>query len=621
MKDWKRSPEPPGMMGLKDTTYKVQGNWGQPEELDFDPASPLPGTCPTALRTSSSSSSSSFSSSSFSSSSFSSSSFRNPHPPPSSNMSLYSMCLRVILRNISSVQDLGEMPYRNAKPILEECRVEQLVTLEEASPHLLEHTEEVWKRNCLRDFNELRKKYTPSTPCIALPKEPKSWRRLYFRTKGETEQAKLEAAKRIKDKYVQHRAEKEAKKLVVSDRPLMVKNARSAGRRFGLMAAGGGGGGGVSKGQSLMNKARSGSVAQAKLTAPRGGRPTFKGLGRSKMLGAEIAPEAAGAEVRSEMVRPMVAPRRIEGGGSEGLAKLKKFSMPMPGSDGLEEEAKGKTSTSAARSKKEESMQRVDSDAVSVATGLPRLKPHEVAAAAPLTPSCASCPRSGSVSVKSRPTSSGQQAGSSIQKAPPASSSPPPDIARVERRKLDFFGSSKPCSSPSSAATAVGCSSSPRPSSPLSCRLKRTHSSSSTRAPPTKQVASPPTASSPTATSFAPFGSASGKPAVKVIQAKRVRTQEKAESPSSPRPSSPPPPPPEKVASPNTKPARPATAQVRGNGSARPISIRHQSNSFRPAAAGGGQDSRMVRASPAALSSIFAPSRPASRGAGGGGSR
>ncbi len=58
-------------------------------------------------------------------------------------------------------------------------------------------------------------------------KEPKSWRKLYFRTKGEIEQAKVEAAQRIKDKYAQHRAEKDAKKLVVSDRPLMTRNARS----------------------------------------------------------------------------------------------------------------------------------------------------------------------------------------------------------------------------------------------------------------------------------------------------------------------------------------------------------------------------------------------------------
>lgn len=605
------------MMGLKDTTYQVQGNWGQPEELDFDPASPLPNTCPPAFRTTACNPQSAPQSQSSSS---------------SSSLSLYSMCLRVILRNISSVQDLGDMPYRNAKPILEECRIEQLITLEEASLHLLEHTEEIWKRNCLRDFIELRKKYTPTTPCIPLPREPKSWRRLYFRTKGEIEQAKVEAAKRIKDKYDQHRAEKEAKKLVVSDRPLMAKNARSGGRRFGMVA--GAGGGGVSKGQSLMNKARSGSAAQAKLTAPRNGRPAFKGLGRSKAVGAEIAPEAAGIVAR-EMVRPMVAPRRIQGGESEGLAKMKEFSRPLPGSDEPEEGSKPTTS----RSKQAETMQSADSDSAQSSTGLPRLKPHEVAAAAPLTPSATSSPRlsSAAAAAAARPrstsshagSSSSQYAESSSKKAPPQPSSPPPDIARTERRKLNFFGSSKPCSS-SSPVAAAGSSSSPRPGSPLSLSasgievrgMKRSHSSSSTptasRAPPTKMVGSPP-ASSPTASWFAPFGSGAGRSGVKVVQAKRARTREKADSQSqsSPRPS---PPPPERVGSQSTRSTLPATASAsaNGSGSARPSPVRHQSNSFRPSAGVGGvQDGRMVRASPAALSSIFAPSRPASRGSGG----
>uniref|UniRef100_V5GSU7 Elongin-A n=1 Tax=Kalmanozyma brasiliensis (strain GHG001) TaxID=1365824 RepID=V5GSU7_KALBG len=135
------------------------------------------------------------------------------------------MALRVILRNISSVQDLGVLPYRHAKPILEECRIDQLILLEENSPHLLEHTEEIWKRNALRDFIDLRRRYTTEV------KEPKSWRKLYFRTKGETEQAKVDAAKRIKDKYEQHRAEKDAKKLVLANCNLVLPEQGGQRRR------------------------------------------------------------------------------------------------------------------------------------------------------------------------------------------------------------------------------------------------------------------------------------------------------------------------------------------------------------------------------------------------------
>ena len=49
------------------------------------------------------------------------------------------------------------MPYRVAAPLLQQCKPEQLRMIEEASPHLLEHTNDIWQRACLRDFSELRK--------------------------------------------------------------------------------------------------------------------------------------------------------------------------------------------------------------------------------------------------------------------------------------------------------------------------------------------------------------------------------------------------------------------------------------------------------------------------------
>ncbi|SPO27894.1 uncharacterized protein UTRI_05037 [Ustilago trichophora] len=614
MKDWRRSPEPPGMMGLKEPAYHAQGNWGQPDELhhpDFDPASPLPNTTPTI---------------------FLSTDVRNRAAPPrTTGLNLYTMCLRVILRNISSVQDLGDMPYRNARPILEECRIDQLIALEETCPHLLEHTEEIWKRNCLRDFIDLRKKYNPDSAATA--KEPKSWRRLYFRTKGEIEQAKVEAAQRIKDKYAQHRAEKDAKKLVVSDRPLMLKAARSGGRRFGMATAGAGAS--VSKGQSLMNKARSGSAAQAKLTAPRNGRFGFKTQGRSKMVGVEIAPEAAGVESR-QMVRPMVAPRRIQGGGSQGLARMEEFSRPLPGSEAAEEAAKSTTSRSQ---RAEAEAYRIGKqqlpDTTAELTGLPRLKPHEVAAAPPLTPASSSSPGSSTIPLFGRNRIHNL---SPERKAP---SSPPPDVASIERRKLNFFGVAKP--------GAVSISSSSRDGSPSSTSvvevrgMKRPHSttsssasrngdarsvpssSSSSSVTKTVTVTSPP-ASSPTTTSF--FGSNSSKSnnTVRVVQAKRARTQ------ASPRISPPPQtcngktPREDIQLAETTKPARHSNTTEGGTiGGARPTSTRQQSNTL--LVGGGGairspiKDDRLARASPAAISSVFAPSRSSlggSRGATGG---
>ncbi|GAC99885.1 pof4 protein [Pseudozyma hubeiensis SY62] len=481
------------MMGLKDASYPVIGNWGQPEELhstDFDPASPLPHTTPNVF--------------------LSVPSTRQPHPSAHRNTgvnSLYSMCLRVILRNISSVQDLGVLPYHHAKPILEECRIDQLILLEENSPHLLKHSEEIWKRNCLRDFIDLRKKYASFS--LDNVKEPKSWRRLYFRTKGEIEQAKTDAAKRIKDKYEQHRAEKEAKKLVVRDRPMMAKTARSGGRKFGMTVAGGG----VSKGQSLLNKARSGSAAQAKLTATRSARSPFRAQGRSKAVGAEIAPEAAGVEVR-QLVRPMVAPRKVLGGASEGLTKMREFSRLAAGS---EESDERETSTMRGRS----AQQRPSVDGSTSARqhadvtpehAIPRMRPHEVAAAPPLTPTLPSA----STHVSDRSTT----AETSNRKPPP--SVPPPDIARTERRKIDFFGTNtKP------SPTGTSSSSSPRASSSNATGVevrgvKRAHSNSlkhDTR----MSVTSPPASSSNGGTFFSTRAGNAGGSGVRVVQAKHHR--------------------------------------------------------------------------------------------------
>lgn len=522
-------------MGLKDSSSsEIHATWGQPEELSdsFDPAAPL--------------------------------------RPPSSQLrgplSLYSMTLRIILRNISSVTSLGDMPFRNARPILEECHIPHLILLEESSPHLLPHTEPIWRRNCLRDFIDLRRRFA-SPGC----KEPKSWRKLYFRTKGETEQAKVEAAQRIKDKYAQHRAEKEAKKLVVSDRPLMNKTVRGGGRRFGAAGTGG-----VTKGQSLLNKAKAGSAAQAKLTAP--ARGVFRAMGRAQAVLAEIAPEAAGVR---KMVRPMVAPKRIEGGNSAGLERLREFSRPIPGSE-PDSETPVQSSRRACRTESE--------TAAVEAGGLPRLKPSEVAAAPPLVPAATSRERQAASSASSASSGAGIPSSSTRK---PQQQSPPPDIARAERKKLNFFGASRPSSSAAGAggsSSPTGTSSSSPAASGVEVRgIKRNHSSTA----PTK-------ASSNGAGS--PQHSASG---VRIISSKRP----KVESQSSPRISPPPPPP---FSSTNREDSiqrlNSTTVQKSSpypNGTPTRPSI--------PAHAVAPKDERWARASPAALSSIFAPARPAGR--------
>ncbi|PWN96289.1 hypothetical protein FA09DRAFT_288012, partial [Tilletiopsis washingtonensis] len=73
--------------------------------------------------------------------------------------------------------DIGDMPYRIAKPVLESCRAEQLVVLEEASPHLLESTEELWRKLALADFATVRREEAAG---VYERKPPRSWRKHYL---------------------------------------------------------------------------------------------------------------------------------------------------------------------------------------------------------------------------------------------------------------------------------------------------------------------------------------------------------------------------------------------------------------------------------------------------------
>ncbi|KAN0061742.1 hypothetical protein ACQY0O_005734 [Thecaphora frezii] len=274
MKDWQRSPEPPSMMGPSTLGHGSAAEYGSSEEH----RDPVVDDSAVISRLAAKNG------------------YTSLRGGKDAKLSLTNMCKKIIMRNLHAVQDLGDMPFRVAKDILDQCRVDQLIMLEEASPHLQAHTDQIWKRNCLRDFVDLRKKYEDGTK-----KESSSWRKAYLRKKGELEEQKEEAKQRIKDRYASHRAEKDAKKLVVSDRPLMkARSGRKVGA-FGTSTAPG------TKGQSLIMKARSGSAAAARLTGGGGNnafRPTT--VGRARAVGSILQP----AQVAQ---RPMVAPKRVSG--------------------------------------------------------------------------------------------------------------------------------------------------------------------------------------------------------------------------------------------------------------------------------------------------------------------
>ncbi|KOS12972.1 transcription elongation factor b polypeptide 3 [Malassezia pachydermatis] len=78
---------------------------------------------------------------------------------------------------LSALCRRGEMPYRLAKPFLQQCRPDQLRAIEAASPkarHIVHLTLELWHRACVRDFSDVRKAEEEGTLST-----PTSWRDMY----------------------------------------------------------------------------------------------------------------------------------------------------------------------------------------------------------------------------------------------------------------------------------------------------------------------------------------------------------------------------------------------------------------------------------------------------------
>lgn len=98
--------------------------------------------------------------------------------------SLVSMAQRACARDIHAVQDIGDMQWELAEPIVRKVtNPHQLRKLEIASPHILDHTGPLWKTFITRDVPEWEDK-------IVEPKNPRSWWKVYRKLMRDEQQAK-----------------------------------------------------------------------------------------------------------------------------------------------------------------------------------------------------------------------------------------------------------------------------------------------------------------------------------------------------------------------------------------------------------------------------------------------
>lgn len=114
---------------------------------------------------------------------------------------LRDLALQQCLRLIPFIQDVGNARYDIVKPILARMSARQLAELERASPHLLDHTDELWRDLILKDY--------PDRPC-----PQRNFRSGYQRVQKEKESHLGAVRERLKRNQRQYAAQREASAIV-----------------------------------------------------------------------------------------------------------------------------------------------------------------------------------------------------------------------------------------------------------------------------------------------------------------------------------------------------------------------------------------------------------------------
>ncbi|KZO95779.1 hypothetical protein CALVIDRAFT_527897 [Calocera viscosa TUFC12733] len=133
--------------------------------------------------------------------------------PRSHLPSLKELCTRVVYNNLPSISSFGEMSYDSVHPFLMRMDANQLRCVEENSPHLIDHTEEIWKTLCMREFIEIRRAYDSGQLDL-----PGSWRDVYDEAEAAREVKFAQLQAKMKDNYKAIAHEKEAKQIKVIEK-------------------------------------------------------------------------------------------------------------------------------------------------------------------------------------------------------------------------------------------------------------------------------------------------------------------------------------------------------------------------------------------------------------------
>ncbi|KAL4957438.1 RNA polymerase II transcription factor SIII subunit A-domain-containing protein [Aspergillus filifer] len=104
---------------------------------------------------------------------------------------LRQLCTATAIRNVKYLNDIGNIPYVLARPFLLKIESpEKLRSLEQQSPHLMQHDAELWLEFIKRDI--------PKWDEYELPKQPACWYDVYCALRDEVQRAVDEDAEKLK---------------------------------------------------------------------------------------------------------------------------------------------------------------------------------------------------------------------------------------------------------------------------------------------------------------------------------------------------------------------------------------------------------------------------------------
>ncbi|KAH9005323.1 RNA polymerase II transcription factor SIII subunit A-domain-containing protein [Lactarius hatsudake] len=144
----------------------------------------------------------------------------NPHCRRVPSLVYY--CRRVAAAHVDGIVSLGDnASYDLVRPILDSCSAENLRRLEDATPHLKAHTNELWQQQCFREHPAEVEEYSSGSSDT-----PVSWRDLFFdlRTKKEIRVAEIGA--RMKSQRLEAEERKRQKEIKFTNRVPPMKRAR-----------------------------------------------------------------------------------------------------------------------------------------------------------------------------------------------------------------------------------------------------------------------------------------------------------------------------------------------------------------------------------------------------------